>query len=620
MLNLLNAMSEKVIFQGKELLAKELSNNKLMRRYYPLSDNNNIYWIESNSGPKGLSSIIRYNILEAKSSNITEKKYNVGSKIHGYGGIPYFVGSGIVYFIDSEDQDIYQIKNEETKKVFSMQNVSIGEIAAHNNHLYFVIEDFNVNNKINPSNYIAHIDLDDPSQLKKSVFGASFYSNLKISNDGKKLLWLQWDLPNMPWESSELHTGDILESGDINNCNYIDGGNGKSIFQPEWDKNKIVYVREVNDRGELFEFDGSCKKQIIDLRIDLMKPLWVSGLVSYKIIDNEYIFATGWKIGRTKQVIINRLNNTYQEYDLNIISDHVCVSNSYIILAGSTEYSENEIMYIDIKTMSAGLKQEKVHKNLIQPKSVVNCHIYHYPPNSTNKNNSVILKVHSGPTSCSNYTYSEEREYWKTRGYGFIEIDYRGSTNFGINYRKQLDGEWGIYDTQDLLDVVNHVRKSGYYDPEKIILKGSSAGGFTILNALCEGLDVACASCYYAVSDLESLMIETHKFESGYTERLLGIDNDSNINELCQKRSPISKVDKIKTPVIFFQGLIDNVVYPSQTQKIYNRLILNDVKSKMFLFDSEGHGFKKSETIEQCRLHEEDFFLNTLNNGEPIND
>lgn len=608
MINLTEIMNKKGDFHSKNKLLNTSSNNKFNKTSYPISDNDNIYWIESNSGKKSISSIIKYSLSEARSLNITCNKYNVRSKIHGYGGIPYTVKEGNVFFVNSDDQNIYQIKHDKIEKIFSMDNVSIGEIETYNNHLYFIVEDYNVVSKRYPEHYIAHIDLDNPSTLKKSVFGSSFYSNIRISNDGKRLLWLQWDLPNMPWESSELHTGDISENGYIQNIKYIDGGFGNSIFQPEWKKNNITYVREVNDRGKLFEFDGLHKKQMVNVNIDLLKPLWVTGLASYKIIDEKYIFTTGWEMGRSKQILINRLNNTYYEYDFNIISDHICVTSSHIILSGSTQYSENEMMCIDIETMITGPKIE-IPLNKIKHESIKNCYVTHYPPEpNSNKNDSVILKVHSGPTSCSTYTFSEEREYWRAKGYGYIEIDYRGSTNFGVRYRKLLDGKWGIYDTRDVLDAVNYARESGYYDPKKIILKGSSAGGFTLLNALCEDLDVACASCYYGVSDLERLMIETHKFESGYTKRLLGIDDDSDIEEICQKRSPISKVDKIKTPTIFFQGLNDKVVHPSQTQKIYDQLILNGISSKIFLFKSEGHGFKEKETIEKCRKHEEDFF------------
>ena len=582
------------------------------KKNYPLSNSKYIYWIEGGTDNNGISSIIQYNFENPRSIDLTGKEFNVQSKIHEYGGIPYHVNEKQIFFVNSHDQNIYQIENKKITKITNLRKVKIGEIAAYKNHLYFVVEDSNSRGNRHPINYIAYLNLEDTNNnLKKIIAGASFYSNLKISSDGLKLLWLEWDLPYMPWESSKLFSAALSAHGVVGDILQIDGGLGHSIFQPEWDGDDILYVREDSDSGKLFRFDDKGKNQIIDLPVDLMKPLWVTGLSSYKVISDQLIVASGWREGRMKQIIIDRIKNKFDEYDFNFISDQFCVKDNFVIFSGSTENSSDEIFYLDTAILPP--KKINVSGEKHQTERVNDCYISHFKPNDRKENGAAIIKIHSGPTSCSNYTYSNEREYWRDRGFGFIEIDYRGSTNYGIDYRKSLDGNWGIYDTQDVIDVIKYLSEMGFYDSKKIILKGSSAGGFTLLNSLCEDIDVGCASCYYGVSDLRGLLKDTHKFESGYTNSLIGVnENESNLENLLQSRSPILKIEKIKTPIIFFQGMKDPVVQADQTKKIYNQLILNGIDAKMYLFENEGHGFRMKSTIDKCRFAEEQFFSKHL--------
>ena len=592
-----------------EIICKQ----KVSKKNYPLSNSQNIYWIERDINKGDLSSIIQYNFKDSQSINLTGNEFNVKSKIHEYGGIPYHVDEKQIFFVNSDDQNIYQIKNKKITKITNLRKVKIGEIASYKNHLYFVVEDGNGRGSKHPINYIAYLNLEDScNNLKKIIAGASFYSNLKISSDGLKLLWLEWDLPFMPWEASKLISAGLSAQGVVSDIQHIDGGLGCSIFQPEWSGNNVIYVREELDRGKLFMYNDKGKNLIIDLPVDLMKPLWVTGLSSYKIISDQLIFASGWRKGRMKQIIIDRIENKFDEYDFNFISDQFCVKDNSVIFSGSTENSSDEIFYLD--TVMLPHKKINLSREVYQTKSVNDCYINHFKPKNRKENGSAIIKIHSGPTSCSHYTYSNEREYWRDRGFGFIEIDYRGSTNYGIDYRRTLNGNWGIYDSQDVIDVINYLTEMGFYDPKKIVLKGSSAGGFTLLNSLCEDIDVGCASCYYGVSDLGALLKDTHKFESGYTNSLIGLnENKSNLENLLQSRSPILKIEKIKTPIIFFQGMNDPVVQPDQTKKVYDQLILNGIDAKMYLFENEGHGFRMKDTIDKCRYAEEQFFSKHLN-------
>ena len=577
------------------------------KKSFPLANDNFVYWMETDPslGGSGITSIIKYSLIDGKHSNLTSDKYNVRSKIHEYGGIAYTVSGDQVYFINSDDQNIYHIDHDKISQITSLNKVRIGEIITAKNDLYFIVEDHSVLEP-HPQNYIAHLNLSNPKEITKIVHGASFYSNIRTSPDRKFLSWLQWNLPSMPWESSELYIGEINKDNTISDTSFIDGGHGMSIFQPEWDNKKLIYIKEDGDRGKFYQYQDGESQQLYDLPIDLLKPLWQLGISSYKILNKNFIFASGFHLGVMSQFIIDRSKNSIKKINLEIYSEQMCSNDKLIILVGSTNKLSDEIISVPINSFNnLKITTTKV-KNKRKIIELKNSFLNYFP--STNKNsNALILKVHSGPTSSSYFGYSEEREYWRNRGFDIMELDYRGSTNYGIKFRKKLNGNWGVYDTEDCLDAINFIKNDNSLQDKKIILKGSSAGGFTVLNTICEDVEIACASCYYAVSDLKTLLKNTHKFESGYTSSLLGVKNIGNNKYLA--RSPINKTDKMITPIIFFQGQQDRVVTPDQTKEIHKKIKSLGIYTEFFLYENEGHGFKNKENINRSRVLEEKFFL-----------
>lgn len=586
------------------------------RKYFPQYDNKNIYWIENDLAKNGLSSVIRMN-ENSEITNLTGKKYNVKSKVHEYGGIAYIVNCDRVFFVNSADQNIYLIKDDQISQITTFSNLRIGDLEIYNNFLYFVVEDHNLLSNGYPLNYIASLDIENPNEIKKVVYGSSFYSNPRISIDGRKLLWLQWDLPNMPWEASELFIADIDKKQNLGTHEKIDGGQETSIFQPEWNRdNSIFFIKEEGDKGKLFHYKEKKINLTLEIPVDLLRPLWILGLSSYKVIKDDLILTCGWDNGYMKYILIDILKNNYIEFDFDIITDELCITDEYILMAGSSEKYLNQIFYIEKNLLE--INSKKLKKNIPKKINILpinNSYITHFlPTNNIYVSPPVILKIHSGPTAHSNKGFSPERNYWTKKGFGIIEIDYRGSTSYGIKFRRSLNGKWGIYDTEDVLDVIEYILEKNMYDHDKLILKGSSAGGFTLLNVLCETKRISCASCYYGVSDLENLLNETHKFESGYTRTLIGEDNILlDRKNLFKNRSPICKVNNIDTPIIFFQGLDDHVVPAKQTDQIYNKLQSNGINSEMHLFQNEGHGFKNEAIISECMKLEEKFYEKNLN-------
>tara|TARA_Y100000590_G_scaffold470613_1_gene666974 strand:- start:6450 stop:8318 length:1869 start_codon:yes stop_codon:yes gene_type:complete len=589
------------------------------KRHSPQYDQNKIYWLENFPEKDGLTSII---VMDENQNvtNLTGEKYSIQSKVHEYGGGAYIVKDGKIIFVNSSDQNLYQINKTNIKRITRNPSYRFGDLSMFQDNIYFILEEHKKDNIT--ENFLATLNLNKPEKIQKLASGSSFYSNPRVSNDGKKLLWLQWDLPYMPWEASELWVGTFNEKKTFfSDSKKIDGGQASAIFQPEWiNKEKIYYIKEESNYGKLFSFYKHELKKLIDINIDLSRPLWNLGFRSYGILNKNNIFASGWKEGELKFLKIDTRTKEYHELAVNIeTTDQLCITKDYIIVSGSDNKHSNELFVINRNNLLKMQKLVKVinkrNRGLIKINNKKNrFYILHYPPRKKiYKKPPLIISIHGGPTANSKRGYSEERAYWNNNGFGYIEVDYRGSTGYGTDYIRALNGKWGLLDTSDVIETINFTLRNHLYEADKIILKGSSAGGMTLLNVLAENNNIPCACCYYPVSDIQKLLTETHKFESGYTRTLIG-DELLKIDslKLFNERSPIKKIDKINTPVIFFQGIKDSVVPQDQTRSIHKKLLSKGINTKLYEFDDEGHGFRSKDTLLTCRKAEREFYKKIL--------
>jgi dipeptidyl aminopeptidase/acylaminoacyl peptidase len=207
----------------------------------------------------------------------------------------------------------------------------------------------------------------------------------------------------------------------------------------------------------------------------------------------------------------------------------------------------------------------------------------------------VLVKSHGGPTSATSSALSLARQYWTSRGIGLLDVNYRGSTGYGRAYRLKLAREWGIADVDDCVAGAQFLVAHRNADPDRLMISGGSAGGYTTLCALTPeaGRTFAAGGSYYGVSDLEALARDTHKFESRYLDWLIGPYPQEQATYAA--RSPIRHVDRLGVPVIFFQGSDDRIVPPNQTELMVEALKRRGIPVGYFLFEGEQHGFRKAD-------------------------
>jgi dipeptidyl aminopeptidase/acylaminoacyl peptidase len=214
--------------------------------------------------------------------------------------------------------------------------------------------------------------------------------------------------------------------------------------------------------------------------------------------------------------------------------------------------------------------------------------------------------IHGGPTTAARPWFSLAYQFWTSRGFAIVDVDYRGSTGYGTAYRNLLDGEWGVADVEDCIAAATHLADAGLVDRERMVIRGGSAGGFTVLSALVQGDVFAAGASFFGIADLTILAADTHKFEARYLDRLVGPWPDA--RELYDERSPINHLDRFDTPLIVFQGLDDRVVPPNQSEMVVAALRAKGIECEYHAYEGEGHGFRRADTIVAQMNSELDFY------------
>jgi dipeptidyl aminopeptidase/acylaminoacyl peptidase len=448
--------------------------------------------------------------------------------------------------------------------------------------------------------------------------GADFYMQPVWHPEGKRLAWVEWDHPNMPWDGARLMLAEWQgEAPDVADAQQVAGGPKTAILQPAFssDGRYLSYVQNEGEWDQLMLRDletGEVTTLVSDA--SLLSPAWVQGVdVQAWLPDSKSIVFLQGESGKValKQVAIASGEVT----DLGL-ADYtslghlqVSVKGELALIASSPKVSARVITIADgaVKVHQRSTAESIPDVDLPQPYEIqwtssdgeTIYGIYSPPANGRSEGVGLppaVIYIHGGPTSAVGIGYNLDAAFFTSRGYGFLAVNYRGSTGYGRTYREALNGNWGDVDVLDAAEGAQALVDQGLADRDKLVIKGGSAGGYTVLNALIRYPGVFKAGvCSYGVSNLFTLAMDTHKFEERYTDSLVGALPEA--AEKYHEWSPVFHADRIKDAVIVFQGEEDKVVPPSQSEEIVNALKANGVTYEYHLFPGEGHGFRKSETL-----------------------
>jgi dipeptidyl aminopeptidase/acylaminoacyl peptidase len=596
---------------------------------YPSSDGENLYWLESRPWENGRSVVVQRD-SEGVIQDILPAPLNARSKVHEYGGTPYIVVNDILYFCLYDDQRLYRLElnksNTLPTPITPEEGYRFSDFCydKHQHRLICVAEIHNSSSE--PENQIVAIPLDDSMQVITLCSGDDFYAYPRLDNTGGKLCWISWNHPDMPWDNTTLCLASIDNNGQLNTPVPIVGNGNEAIFQPQWSPdNQLYFVSDRDNWWNLYRWQPTSGVESIQpMAAEFATPLWVLGMSTYGFCDDGTLVSCHtcdgtWQLSTKKPTALNfqSLENNYCN-----ISDIYCAGDKAWLVGASTlgsgELAELDIKNHKLRPVTQGNPLSIDPSYLSQPSPInyptsgqATTHAFFYQPTNPDFKGCegslppLIVICHGGPTGSASTALNLKIQYWTSRGFAVLDVNYRGSTGYGRHYREQLQGQWGIADVTDVVEGANYLIERKMVNPEKTAIRGSSAGGYTVLAALCFHQTFKAGACLYGIGDLETLARDTHKFESRYLDKLIGPYPDQ--RAIYQDRSPIHHIDQFNCPVIFFQGLDDKVVPPEQAVAMSAALKEKHLPVAYLPFEGEGHGFRKARTIKQS-LEAELFF------------
>ena len=591
-------------------------------------DGRDIYWSEMRPAEAGRHAIVR--LREGVTEDVLPAPFSARTRAHEYGGGAYTVADGVIYFSNDGDQCLYRLPPEGTPQLITPQGsrrYADAAIDSRRQRIVCVCEDHRAGGE--PVNTIVAVNLDGRGEPVSLVSGHDFYASSRLSPDGAQLAWLAWNHPDMPWDGTELWLADIAPSGSLSNQRRVAGSRDESVFQPAFAPDGTLYF--VSDRSHwwnLYRWRDGQVEAVAPRKAEFGLPQWVFGMSTYAFASARQIVCAFNREGTWRLALLDTETRRMEIVETPftdigaIAADHgeaVFVAASPTMLPAVVRLDLTTHRYEILRSSSTAAPDAgylAAPQALTYPVSGGEpAHAFYYPPANRDfrapagAKPPLLVLSHGGPTSATSSALNLKLQYWTSRGFAVLDVNYRGSTGYGRDYRLKLEGQWGVADVEDCLAGARYLVERGLADAARLAIRGGSAGGYTTLCALTFHDLFRAGASYYGVSDLESLARDTHKFEARYLDRLIGRYEAH--RDLYRDRSPIYHVDRLSCPVIFFQGLEDKVVPPDQAEKMVQALRAKGIPVAYVPFAGESHGFRRAENIRRA-LEAELYFYSRI--------
>lgn len=585
-------------------------------------DGDDIYWSEMRPSEGGRYVIVR-RTPEGTLSDITPPGFNVRTRVHEYGGAPFLVHDGVVYFSNFADQRLYrQAPGEAPSPITPSASLRYadGVFDAQRGRVICIREDHS-NRGFQAQNTIVAVDakgegLNLGGQVL--VIGNDFYASPRISPDGTRLAWLTWNHPNMPWDGAELWVGEFQPNGTLAERQCVAGGWEESVFQPEWSPDgTLTFVSDRTGWWNLYRWQDGQVKAVVEMEAEFGAPQWAFGLSTYGYDAPNRIVCAYTSQGTWRLASIDAATGALSPIETPYTSiSQLQVRPGRALFVGGSPTELPAIVQLDLssgrrealrRTGDAPVGADVI--SVAQPiefptENGQTAHALYYAPRNPafaapeGELPPLLVISHGGPTGATSAQLSLSVQYWTSRGFAVLDVNYGGSTGYGRAYRKRLNGQWGVVDVDDCANAARYLVSQGLADPKRLIIRGGSAGGYTTLAALTFRDVFTAGASYYGVSDLEMLAKETHKFESRYLDYLVGPYPER--RDLYLARSPLAHAERLACPLIFFQGLEDEVVPPNQAERMVEIVRQKGYPVAYVPFAGEQHGFRRAENIKRA--------------------
>ena len=576
-------------------------------------DGDHLYWLEAHADQAGRVGLWRRRLAGGPPSEVTPAPANVRSRINEYGGGEYAVRGGEVVYTELGDGRVYRVAESGPQPITPAGPFRFGDLRVHPDRslVLAVREDHSADGE--PVHTIIRLDLAGPNADGGTVLcaGADFYSTPELSATGQ-LAWTEWNHPDMPWDACTVMAG-ALEPNGVTGAVAVAGGPGESAMQPRWLGDQLILLSDRSGWWNLYRVDGTKLRPLHPEDAEFGTPQWTLGQSPYAVLGEDHLFCLINRGGPQSLALLTvSTGELVPVADIGIADLALATGSGRAAAVLAYRDRSPEICLLDVETRTwtpvrsaapTTLPPEAV--SVAEPVSWPSpdglVHGWLFPPTNPDyaappdRRPPLLVFTHGGPTGFANGAFSLGYQFWTSRGYAVLDVNYGGSAGFGRAYRERLRGRWGIVDAQDCIGGARAMVEQGRADPERLVIRGGSAGGFTTLRALTSSDIFAAGISLYGVSDLEALAKDTHKFESRYLDGLVGPYPAARQTYL--DRSPITHADRMAAPILLLQGTEDRVVPPAQTEAMAAAARAKGQPVAVVMYPAEGHGFRRADTI-----------------------
>ena len=552
---------------------------------------------------------------------LTPATFDARTRVYEYGGSCFAVNDSVIYFSNFPDDRLYRhLPGESPRPITAAGDMRYADLVIDHkrNRLICIREDHTPTGE--PKHTLAAVNLDGDEFGAVLFDQTDFVAFPVLSQDGRKLAWVAWNHPNMPFFSSSLWAADVDEDGSLTNIQQIVPEQEESVTDPRWSPNGDLYF--CSDRSNwwnLYRWQDGEITAVSPMAAELGNPYWNIGKTMYRFLTPSRVLAAYNQNGTWHLAQIDTETGTRKELitDFTYIVHLEVVGDHAFVVAGSSS-TPRALFMLDLisgeYTCLASSVQHSIPEAYISPSAHISyptenglqAHGFYHPPHNpefeapAGELPPLIVIAHGGPTGSVKHALDIGVQFYTSRGFAVLEINYGGSAGYGREYRNRLRGEWGVVDVDDAVNGARYLVQQGLADGERTIVRGGSAGGFTTFAALAFRDVFKAGSSHYGISDLEFWDQETHKFEAHYCRTLIGPYPEQ--TALYRERSPIHRAGEINVPLLIFQGLDDKVVPPNQSRFVADALRARGVPVAHVEFEGEAHGFRFFET--NVRVHQ----------------
>lgn len=579
-------------------------------------DGADTYWTELRPTERGRVALVRCDASGDMQDCVTAP-HSVRSRVHEYGGGAFAVADGVIWYCNDADQRVYRKRPGGAPESVSPEGPwRFADLTADRRRggVIAVREDHGGDGE--PRNDL--VALSEDGSVTVLASGRDFYAAPRLSEDGGALLWLSWDHPNMPWDGCTLSRAALTPEGAVASAETIAGGPDDALFQPEWmPDGSLCFVSDRSGWWNLYRHGDDGIAALCPMETDFGLPQWMFNMRTYGAAGAGRLLAVYHLDGIAKLAEIDLRSGVIDTVATPFVDIQGLVSGdgrAVMIGGGLREppvVGELDLESLQLKILRRSAK-DAVPPGVVSIAEAVTfesadgrmAHAFYFPPCNADFEAPdgdlppLIVRGHGGPTGQSSCAFALKIQFWTSRGFAVLDVNYGGSTGFGRAYRNLLKGRWGVVDVEDTAAGARWLVERGLAHPECLAITGGSAGGYTTLCALAFGDVFRAGASHYGIGDLKALARDTHKFESRYLDRLIGKwPADKAIYE---ERSPLLHADRLNCPVIFFQGSEDKVVPPNQAEAMVDALRRKGIPVAYVLFDGEAHGFRQAANIKRA--------------------